>query len=585
MTAAERAPRGQDARVRALVGLLRAAGVGPVFVCPGSRSTPLVQALAEAGYVPMHPIWDERSAAFAALGATRSGARPVVVTTSGSAVAHLLPALVEAGECGLGFVALTADRPAAVRGLGAPQTVVQPGLLAPYARTITLPADGGGAAFEQGLQRVRAELAAAWRGAPMPNGGARALHLNVELDKPLAMAPAAAAATAAGAAAAAAAAAAPAAAAAAPAAPHPPHDAGGLHPAVLSAAAIPPPAPGERVAVIAGPSAGGGALASLAERLPLGVLLFAEIGSGVPLAGLRGYERSLASRAARDGLGLHRIVRCGHWPVCRQLQSLLEEAPALGVVIDVIAPGRPSDPTRSARLHTAAPIADALAGWKPTSDAGDPAWAASIRRRLTAEFAAPAPAQAAVLGPDAILGALFALSAGTAPSGPRSRLLLGNSMAIRDADRLWPPASPAAFWPEVHVNRGANGIDGTIATAFGLALAAPERPVWVYLGDGTTLHDIGSLQLLAEPDCARAPIRLVVADNGGGAIFDRLPAAQVLPAAVHERFFRVPHGLDVAAIAAGFGVPSRTVTQRDALAGAFAWAELQPRSVLLRCRF
>ena len=145
----------------------------------------------------------------------------------------------------------------------------------------------------------------------------------------------------------------------------------------------------------------------------------------------------------------------------------------------------------------------------------------------------------------------------------QSTLLLGNSMPIRDWESFAPPLAADIA---VEVSRGAAGIDGALATLAGLAVGR-QQPVTAYLGDCTFLHDIGSLQILADRRLRHAGVRICVVDNDGGAIFDYLPARGAMPPALHEACFTAAHGLDVAAMARGFGLATRVC------ADAAAWQE------------
>lgn len=143
------------ARARELIERVRATGVEEFCVCAGSRNSPLIAVLGSQPH-GLFSFVDERSAAFFALGRVKQGRGTAVVTTSGTAVAELLPAVVEAHYSALPLVLITADRPPRYRGSGAPQTIEQIGIFGPYAAT----------SIDQ------------WSGrAP--------LHLNIEFDEPL----------------------------------------------------------------------------------------------------------------------------------------------------------------------------------------------------------------------------------------------------------------------------------------------------------------------------------------------------------------------------------------------------------------
>jgi 2-succinyl-5-enolpyruvyl-6-hydroxy-3-cyclohexene-1-carboxylate synthase len=142
---------------RALIAAMRDEGVTTFCVCSGSRNSPLLVVLSTAQDVEVLPFIDERSAAFFAVGRSKRDEKPVaVVTTSGTAVAELLPAAIEAHYSSVPLVLITADRPARYRGTGAPQCIEQDGIFGLYAAT----------AIDSWTRR-----------AP--------LHLNIEFDEPL----------------------------------------------------------------------------------------------------------------------------------------------------------------------------------------------------------------------------------------------------------------------------------------------------------------------------------------------------------------------------------------------------------------
>ena len=150
----------QTAWVDLIVGTLRDAGVAEVVVSPGSRSTPLVLALARAPGLRRRVIVDERSAGFFALGAARASGRPVaLVCTSGTAAAHYAPAVIEAAMAGVPLVVLSADRPTELHGAGAAQTIDQHRLFGGFARRFD---DLGAAARPRPPRRAR------WRSGARP---------------------------------------------------------------------------------------------------------------------------------------------------------------------------------------------------------------------------------------------------------------------------------------------------------------------------------------------------------------------------------------------------------------------------------
>ena len=499
----------QAATVRALLATLVAGGLRHLVISPGSRSTPLVQAAAERPELTLHVVLDERAAGFFALGLARATQTLCgTLCTSGSAVAHVLPAAIEATEAGDALVALTADRPASVRGLGAPQAILQPGLLAPYTQHFA-EIDATDAQVDARLRALHHAL------VNLPKSGGVA-HVNVPLALPLAL------------------------------------DVG--QPAPLPppiaplerqpCAPIAPPRPGERVLVLAGALAFDAQLAAwLRSRLARPeVLLCAEPASRLrdALDGVRHADAYLRDADVRAALLPDRIVRLGAWPVSKGAQLLLDDAKRLGIAVDTVQPRRISDPARQNRATSTDEVALALRDWPIAGTAGTPLpWG----QRWQAIDAAMRPPDDGWHEATAIAGLARSLPA-------NSTLFLGNSMPVRDWDSFAPLAHEGV---NVEVSRGAAGIDGALATLAGLAVGR-QQAVTAYLGDCTFLHDIGSLQLLAGQRLGHAGIRICVADNDGGAIFDYLPARVTMPPRLHDACFTTPHGLDLAAIAKGFGI-------------------------------
>lgn len=501
----------QSDRVRTLLAHLVAGGLRHLVVSPGSRSTPLVQAAAERAELTLHVVLDERAAGFFALGLTRAtGHLCGTLCTSGSAVAHLLPAAIEGVESGDRLLALTADRPVDVRGLGAPQAILQPGLLAPYATHFVeiLPLSEE---FSQQLTALDHALTL------LPAHGGL-LHLNVPLGLPLALA-----------------------AGVAPLLPAPPQPV-----QIQPGPPIPAPQPGERVLLVAGALPDLPGLAHfLRDRLDPGqVVLLAEPASRLrdALPGIRHADALLHEPDLRRHLQPDRIVRLGAWPVAKGLQLLLEDAARREVLVDVAQPRRISDPLRQNRLTSTDVPEVALREWPlvqlPTESPWQKQW-------QDADLAIQPPP------PGLHEGQIIAALAPTLPA--QSTVVLGNSMPVRDWHTFAPILPPTVH---IEVSRGAAGIDGTLATAAGLAIGR-RHPVTVYLGDATFLHDCGSLQLLAQLHFGAGSVRVVVVDNGGGAIFDYLPARTAMSSALHERFFTAPHTLRLDRIAQGFGIDAR----------------------------
>ena len=168
--------------LRAIAHELAAGGVTDVIVCPGSRSTPLALAIRAHAGLHVRVLLDERSAGFFALGLARATRRPVgVVVTSGTAVAELLPAVVEASLGRVPLVVLSADRPPELRERGAPQTIDQAGIFGAHARwSVDLPLLDGEPETRRHVRSVVGRAVATARGGP-----AGPVHLNIGFREPL----------------------------------------------------------------------------------------------------------------------------------------------------------------------------------------------------------------------------------------------------------------------------------------------------------------------------------------------------------------------------------------------------------------
>ncbi|MEZ4432242.1 MAG: 2-succinyl-5-enolpyruvyl-6-hydroxy-3-cyclohexene-1-carboxylic-acid synthase [bacterium] len=493
------------------------AGVRAAVISPGSRNTPLVLALAARPDIAAHSVVDERVAGFLALGLARASGRPVVLScTSGSAGAHYLPALIEAWHSRVPLVVVTADRPAELHGCGAPQTIDQRHLFGGFvhlSRDLPAPAPGLPDAW------IRAAAADATRRARRRGGP---VHLNAAFREPLWM---------------------PGLAVEAPAA----------RPEAAEAPFTAPPlaALADRVTaarrgvIVAGP--GAPPLAPLAEAL--GWPLLAEAAAGPNPGRITTADALLRGPFARHRPDL--ALRFGLPPTAKSLNRWLH-----GVDTITVDPhGDRLDPTHAAAVVEADPaaLAAALAALPTAPDAD---WRPRWRR---AEAIARATLDRHLR--DGLWGG--AIAAALTAARPAA-IHAGNSMAIRDLDLADP--GPA----RVYSSRGANGIDGTIATAAGEALAT-AGPLAALLGDLSALHDAGGLLHAGALD---RPLTLVVADNGGGGIFEYLPIAA--HAAAFERWFLTPRSTRLDALCAAAGVRYAEVTAAPALAPALAAAINRP---------
>ncbi|MHA7287172.1 2-succinyl-5-enolpyruvyl-6-hydroxy-3-cyclohexene-1-carboxylic-acid synthase [Arthrobacter sp. MDT3-44] len=506
------------------VAALVAGGVGDVVVAPGSRSAPLAYALADAeaaGRVRLHVRIDERSAAFTALGLALGAQRPAaVVTTSGTAVGELLPAVMEANHAAVPLVVVSADRPGELRGTGANQTTVQPDLFGVHVRAgLDL-----GAGEDPTVPIGDALQAALGR----PEGGVPPgpVHLNLAYRDPLV----------------------PSGAASGSAAP----ETAAEESAAVPAAATRVPAPvtgqrdGTRTVVVAGHGAGELA-AVFAAHLDLPLLAEPSSNARFGTSAIAPYRLLLEHL----GPAVTRVVTFGRPTLSRPVTALLaradvEHALYLPVPVAWFEEGR-----RTERIIDTLPDLLEFAG------RGEDGWLRSWRE---AGATAEAAVQSLLADEDRITGLHVADAVWEHTDG---NLVLGSSNPIRDVDLVaatdWHPL-------EVFANRGLAGIDGTVSTATGVALAA-GIPTRVLMGDLTFLHDVGGLLLgSGEP---QPDLHIVVLNDGGGGIFGLLEhgaeATTERYGAAVERLFGTPHTVDLAALAAAYGLHYERATTLEEL--------------------
>ena len=562
------------ADARSLVAALLAEGVREVVLCPGSRSAPLADALADAadaGALTLRVVLDERSAGFIALGAARAHALTghsrcaAVVTTSGTAVANLHPAVSEADAAGIPLLVISADRPHELVGTGASQTTEQTGLFAPALRLgVDLPADlsadlGGSAADAAIAGQVRRAVAAATGVLSRDPGPAQ---INARFRPPLAVDGAVPAAV---------------------TTPVPP-------PAMAAQAteAVPVPlveaaeqigAPSAdaqgRGIVVAGDTASPavGALArALAEHLDWPLL--AEPTSqarGGPQA-LTRYAELLATGPGRDLVAqADHLIVVGHPSLSRSVTALLGRED-LDITVLTERAGWTDVPGRARRVipvdglgarmtddaaSRAARLADSL-----TLVRADAAWAEAWRRAV-----ADLPEPERPGSTDAVANAAVEVVWEAARPVGAPILLVGSSMTVRRLDRLARPGDPDRSAPKAVANRGLAGIDGTIATGVGLWMAS-GKPVRAVMGDLAFLHDAMSMGRglrETEPD-----LQVIVVDDGGGAIFSHLEYARTTASDRFERLFAAPQRASTSALAAALGarvhVPEDVAALRSLLA-------------------
>jgi 2-succinyl-5-enolpyruvyl-6-hydroxy-3-cyclohexene-1-carboxylate synthase len=575
---------------------LVAQGVRDVVVCPGSRSSPLAIALTARAELSPHIVVDERAAGFLALGLSKATKRCVpIVVTSGSAGAHLFPAIIECHEgnargSGGALLALTADRPPELHGFGASQTIDQSRLFGAFAHFVDV-----GTPHAAVFRRLRHEVAHA-----IARGGVT--QLNVPLREPLV------------------------------------HD---------GPVALPPTAPltiarAVRVVDDAAADAVAAAVdAAACAAVVVGVVDDAAVAraaaglaaaAGVPLIAELSSNARLRSNSviAHADLLLRTpgllptpdvLVRFGGTPSTRALLAYVDSA-AHSVVVGRVDPNRSgsvvvdADPaafaaavaarvTRRARESSARVFAldararAAVAARFDTLAASSGSLASSSRPPAPlGETSSPPPSPLGSSPPPSPLGERerFLRPDGTEAAGslpdelsvarlvvqstrPGDALVLASSMPIRDAEAVGGVVDDGV---DVFCNRGAAGIDGVISTAVGIARARAHvggGRTTLLIGDLSTLHDLHGLVLAAQQ--GGAPLTIVVVNNDGGGIFSFLAARG------HSRFeelWGTPHGLTFGDAARFARVRHEAPSTPRALAAALDAARTQGGPVVVEVR-
>jgi 2-succinyl-5-enolpyruvyl-6-hydroxy-3-cyclohexene-1-carboxylate synthase len=548
-------------------------GMRDACTSPGSRSTPLVLTLAREQRLRCHSHVDERCAGFFAVGLAKASALPVAITcTSGTALAELLPAVVEAHEARVPLIVLSADRPPELRDVGAGQTIDQLKIFGDFAKWF----------FEVGAHEASAErlrwmrtlaCRAFWTAL---EGRPGVVHLNFPLREPL--------------------------------------------------LCEQPPAPGEQgraegVPFVSRPSprpdptaaahALGNLIRGAGTSIPSGVLVAGRHERDTPLGQaaaafcaavgwplladpMSGARRGNTAIAHYDALlrapELARaqtpevVIRVGDLPVSKPLRSWLAGlTDTRQIVLDpegawqdpasVVCDSIEAEP--AATLTSLIGMLEGSSGTAPEpAGTSDPDWLASWRS---------ADERAA----EAILGVLAAndLSEPSVAAElgvllpEESTLFVASSMPVRDIETFW-PARPDP--PRVLCNRGANGIDGTVSSAFGAAAAG--GPVVLLIGDVALAYDISGL-LAAQR--LRLKLTVILLNNEGGGIFDFLPVATSPMALEHDHYTQhiaTPTGLDFAQAAALYGLSHETVTDVASFRTALEQALASPQSSVVEVR-
>lgn len=520
--------------LRAFVDELARCGLAGACTSPGSRSTPLVLTLARQPGLACWSHVDERVAGFFALGVAKQTGRPAAVAcTSGTAAAHYLPAVIEAREARVPLIVLTADRPPELREVGAGQTIDQLKLYGSAAKWFF--EVGTHAATPERLRWIR-QLAfrayeAAVGGRPGP------VHLNFPLREPLVLDE-----------------------------PLPP---AGDAPPRRARRAAPATAidldPGPRAVIVAGrherDDGLGESLAAAAAALGTPLLADPLSGARRGRAAIAHYDALLRDRTFAGAQRPETVVRIGDLPTSKPLRQWLAALDAQQVAFDpegawqdpagVVSEVLDADPAAWARAVADGAQRDRAVAAASPGEAASSVGADWLEAWRAADESAAAAIDAALgdgLSEPAVARALAAL--------PREvTVFTASSMPVRDVETFWPARDAP---PRVLAHRGANGIDGTLAAAFGAA--ATGARVVAHLGDVALAHDLGAL-LTAKR--LRIALTIVLVDNAGGGIFDFLPVATQRDA--YEEHVATPTGLDAERIAALFDLTYEPVDDLEAI--------------------
>ena len=514
---------------RAVVSELLAAGVKHAVLAPGSRSAPLSIALLQAeaaNLLTVHVRLDERDAGFLALGLAKASKTPVpVLVTSGSAVANLYPAVVESYQSGIPLVLLTADRPAASRGTSAPQTINQNQIFGSYVKASY---DVSANDFEAVRFKDLLDLSQAIHSGPV--------HLNLQFEMPLV-----------------------------PTAEHldwQPEVATPTSRVQQQSDLVKLKLPSHGV-VIAGDIQDGNeseAVGRLAERLRWPIIC-------EPSSNLHHHQNALAHGVllvSSNKLPAPEVViTAGTVGLSRPILNLLKNVEQYYAIhLSGNGPDLP-DPVQAAdEILSQVPEAscDVSEDWLDSWLQADASVSKIVSQKLSTET---------------LSGPAVALSVWSS-AAESDQLMVSASWPVRHIESFAPKRDGLRVWG----NRGANGIDGLISTAWGIALASKNR-TYLLMGDVAFLHDIGAL---AVPEGAKEPdLTIVVIDNDGGGIFSQLEQGEPTYADYFEKAFGTPHGKDLWQISESFGFAATRVTTQSELKSTLERAKSVPGIQIVVC--
>ncbi|HEY9671638.1 MAG TPA: 2-succinyl-5-enolpyruvyl-6-hydroxy-3-cyclohexene-1-carboxylic-acid synthase [Waterburya sp.] len=535
-----------------LTETLQRLGLSTAVICPGSRSTPLTVAFAQHEDIEAIPVLDERSAAFFALGIARATKRAVVlVCTSGTAGANFYPAVIEAKESRVPLIVLTADRPPELRDCHSGQTIDQLKLYGNYPNWQT---ELAVPSLEMGMLRyLRQTLVHAWERVLFPTPGP--VHLNIPLRDPLA--------------------------------PLPQFDTNNLQsefqpedffahlpfpipnspsPIPNSPFSIPHPdwqtyEPGIIIAGVAqpqNPEEYCGAIAQLSKTLKWPVLAeglspvrnYAQLNPYL----ISTYDLILRNQQLAQQLAPKIVIQIGELPTSKELRTWLERCQPQRWIID---PSHHNlDPLHGKTFHlrttpeqlasTIFPLQEGGLGGDRTCDYLDQWCKAEAKVRSAVDQKMTTITQLLESKAAWLLSQLLP---------PKTSLFIANSMPVRDVEFFWQPNNTGI---QPFFNRGANGIDGTLSTALGMAHR--NQSSVMLTGDLALLHDTNGFLLKNK---FVGHLTIVLINNNGGGIFEMLPISKFDPP--FEEFFATPQDVNFAQLCLTYGIEHQRIESWEQL--------------------
>ncbi|WP_353933139.1 2-succinyl-5-enolpyruvyl-6-hydroxy-3-cyclohexene-1-carboxylic-acid synthase [Okeanomitos corallinicola TIOX110] len=519
-------------------------GLSCAVLCPGSRSTPLTMAFARrVPDIEAISILDERSAAFFALGRAKAMGKPVVlVCTSGTAVANFYPAVIEAKESRIPLLILTTDRPAELRECHSGQTIDQVKIYGNYPNWQTELATP--VVDQEMLNYLRQTVIHAWERCQFPTAGV--VHLNIPFRDPLVPVP----------------------------------DGtdftlesedffSGITPQKLPIISYQLPQEWQkyqRGIIIAGvahpkkPQEYCTAIARLSQVLQWPVLAeglspvrnYAELNPNL----ISTYDIILRDQKNADELRPEIVIQIGEMPTSKELRNWLKVSNPLSWVIDNCSHNL--DPLHNKTTHLKIDIEDLINKTEAIENINQgnylEKWCyieSKIRQNIDAVFA----------NTDELIESKAAwLISHILPS--QTPIFIANSMPVRDVEFFWKPNNLGI---KSYFNRGANGIDGTLSTALGIAHT--QKSSVMLTGDLSLLHDTNGFLIKNK---FIGHLTIVLINNNGGGIFEMLPVAKFDPP--FEEFFATPQDIDFAQLCTTYGVQHELIK---------SWKQLEERLQIL----